>query len=295
MQNRERFLFRNRKSVKETEERNGMKKQDELIETVITKESLTQALESVGIGRNMILEAHVSLSSLGYVAGGARTIVDAIMDLITDGGTLLMATQTADNTDPSEWVNPPVLPSLWQEIRDSMPAYNPENTDLCYMGKVAENFRHRRNVIYSNHPAVSFAAWGRYAKLLCNRQSMHFPLAEESPAARMYELKGYVLLIGTDLSTATCLHLAEYRTECRPIIIRSSCTLVDGRRNWKRYLDLDIDSSDFEKIRAQLTKKNLIREIMLNTSCRIQVFPVSAAVDEATRYFEKNAIYDLYR
>ena len=271
-----------------------MKKENDVIETVITKESLTQALESVGIGRNMILEAHISLSSLGYVAGGARTVVDALMELVTEGGTLLFATQTTDNTDPSEWVNPPALPSLWQEIRDSMPAYDPDKTDLCSMGAVAENFRHRHNIVGSNHPSVSFAAWGRYAKLLCNRQSMHFPLAEESPTARIYELKGHVLLIGTDFSAVTAMHLAEYRTECRPIIVRSSCTMVDGKRTWKKYLDLDIDSTDFEKIRGQLAKKNLIREIMIN-NCRIQCFPVSAAVDEAAYYFEKNSIYDLYR
>ena len=271
-----------------------MKKQNDLIETVITKESLQQALAQVGVSKNMILEAHVSISSLGYVTGGARTVADAIMDLITEGGTLLMPTQTTGNTDPSEWTNPPVLPAFWQEIRSSMPAYDPENSDLSDMGAAAENFRHRRGVICSNHPSVSFSAWGRYAKLLCNRHSVHFPLAEESPAARLYELKGYVLLIGTDFSAVTCMHLAEYRTECRPIIVRSSCTKVDGRRNWKKYLDLDIDSADFEKIRSGLAKKNMIREIMLNT-CRIQYFSVNAAIDEATRYFEKNAIYDLYR
>ena len=160
-----------------------MKKQNDLIETVITKESLQEALRQVGVGKNMILEAHVSLSSLGYVTGGARTVVDAIMDLITEGGTLLMPTQTTGNTDPSEWTNPPVLPAFWQEIRSSMPAYDPENSDLSDMGAAAENFRHRRGVICSNHPSVSFSAWGRYAKLLCNRHSVHFPLAEESPAA----------------------------------------------------------------------------------------------------------------
>ena len=146
-----------------------MKKQNDLIETVITKESLQEARASVGVCKNMILEAHVSLSSLGYVAGGARTVVDAIMDLITDGGTLLIPTQTTGNTDPSEWVDPPALPSLWQTIRESMPAYDPENSDLSDMGAAAENFRHRRGVICSNHPSVSFSAWGRYAKLLCNR------------------------------------------------------------------------------------------------------------------------------
>ncbi len=272
-----------------------MKKQEmNTIESVVTKEDLIKALKYIGVCTNMNVEVHASLSSLGYVAGGARTVVDALMEMITDGGTILMPTQTTDNTDPSSWVNPPANPSLWDTIRESMPAYNPECSDLSSMGAIVENFRHREGVVFSNHPSTSFAAWGRYARLLCNRQSIHFPLAEESPIARLYELKGYVLLIGVDFSKATCLHLGEYRTEARPIIIRNSCMMADGERVWKKYLDLDIDSSDFDRIRTELEKNDLVKETILNR-CRIQLFPISIAVDESTNYFEKNTIYDLYR
>ncbi|MBP3869328.1 MAG: AAC(3) family N-acetyltransferase [Solobacterium sp.] len=269
-------------------------KETNKIESVVSKETLIKALRYVGLGQNMNVEVHASLSSLGYLTGGARTVVDALMEIITEGGTILMPTQTTDNTDPSTWVNPPASPSVWDDIRDNMPAYNPETSDLCCMGRVAENFRHRPGVISSNHPTTSFAAWGRYARVLCNRQSLHFPLAEESPVARLYELKGHVLLIGVDFTKATCLHLAEYRTECRPIIVQNACTLIDGRRGWKKYLDLDINSDDFEKIKPEMDRKNLIRETVLN-GCRIQLFPVNAAVDEATAFFEKNVVYDLYR
>ena len=155
------------------------------VASAVTKESLKEALKYVGLGQNMNVEVHVSLSSLGYVIGGARTVVDTLQELITEGGTILMPTATSDNTDPSTWRNPPASPALWDTIRDGMPAYNPELTDLWYMGAVAENFRHRNGIVYSNHPSMSFAAWGRYARVLCNRQSIHFPLAEESPIARL--------------------------------------------------------------------------------------------------------------
>jgi len=78
-----------------------------------------------------------------------------------------------------------------------MPAYDPVITDVKDMSEITENFRHRDGIVSSAHPSRSFAAWGRYARLMCNRQSMHFPLAEESPAARLYELKGSVLLLGS--------------------------------------------------------------------------------------------------
>lgn len=264
------------------------------IKKMVTYESLKEALKSVGLGPNQIVEVHSSMRSFGYVAGGARTVVDVLMDLVTEGGTILMPSQTADNTDPSGWRCPPLAPELWKDLRENMPAYDPEKTELNGMGSVVENFRHRPGAVCSCHPALSYTAWGRYAKLMCNRQSLHFPLAEESPAARLYELKGNVLLLGCGFDSCTCMHLAEYRTECRPIIMESSCIMEDGKRSWKKYLNLDIDSEVFTKVRERLDKKGQIRSVNLAGGL-IQMFPANAAVDEAAAYLEKNSIYNLYR
>ncbi|MBP3890921.1 MAG: AAC(3) family N-acetyltransferase [Solobacterium sp.] len=262
---------------------------------MITKESFKEALYNLGVEKDMILEVHTALSSFGYVVGGARTIVDALLEIAEDGGTILMPVQTGDNTEPSNWSKPPVLPSLWKEIRDAMPAYDSNSTDLRGMGAVVENFRHRDGVVYSNHPYLSYAAWGRYAKLLCNRQSLHFPLAEESPAARLYELKGYVLLLGAGFNTCTCMHLAQYRAEARPIILDgSSIQTSDGKKEWKKYLNLALDVEGFEEVGEEMRKKGLVKEGSIG-SCHVQFFSANKAIDEATKYYEKSVIYDLYR
>ena len=87
-------------------------KNQQTIRQVVTKDSLLAALSAVGARSGMVIEVHSSLSALGYVAGGARTVVDALMELCGDSGTILMPMQTGDNTDPSGWENPPVDPSL---------------------------------------------------------------------------------------------------------------------------------------------------------------------------------------
>ncbi|NCB32556.1 MAG: AAC(3) family N-acetyltransferase [Erysipelotrichia bacterium] len=266
----------------------------ETITEAFTKEDLIYALKDLGVRPGQIIEVHSSLSSFGFIIGGARAVVDALMEISSDGGTLLMPNQIGENSEPSNWCNPPISPDLWQKVRDNTPAYNPERSDLRSMGAVAENFRHRNGVVFSNHPSVSYAAWGRYARLLCNRQSLHFPLSEESPAARLYELKGYVLMLGADLDTATCLHLAEYRSDCRPIVIEGASVNENGQRVWKKYLDLQIDSSTFGKIAPILEKNGIIRKTRLG-GCEMSFFPANAAIDEATRYFEKTVVYDLYR
>ena len=271
-----------------------MTEKNSMVNDPVTKEMLVQALEKTGVRKGQILEVHSSLSSFHYVIGGARTIVDALMEVEGEGGTILMPTQVSDNSEQGDWCNPPVSPDAYQTIRDSIPAYDPLLSDVDGMGAVVENFRHREGVVISSHPAVSYAAWGRYAKLLCNRQSLHFPLSEESPTARLYELKGYVLLIGCDLDKATCMHLAEYRTDCRPIKINGAKVTENGRDVWKKYLDLDINSEDFLKIKKTMQRKNMIREIMLG-GCKIMFFPAAAAIDEATAYFERTSVFELYR
>ena len=90
------------------------------------------------------------------------------------------------------------------------------------------------------------------------------------------------------------MHLAEYRTDCRPIKIMGACVNEGKGPEWKKYLDLDIDSSVFPKICNQMARKNMIREIMLGGS-RLQFFSATAAIDEATSYFEKTSVYELYR
>ena len=260
----------------------------------VTKDMLVDALKKLGVRSNQILEVHASLSSFHYVIGGARTIVDALMELCGKSGTLLMPMQSADNSEPSDWNDPAIAPELWPMVRKSVPPYDPDASDIPGIGEVAENFRHREGVVISNHPAVSYAAWGRYAKLLCNRQSLHFPLAEESPTARLYELKGSVLLLGCDMDKCTCMHLAEYRTDCRPIRICGSSIQTEEGSVWRRYLDLATDSSTFIRVRQKMERKNMIRSTMLGGS-QIMYFSASDAIDEATSYLESASVFDMYR
>lgn len=265
------------------------------VEQIVTKEMLLDGLRKLGVGSNMILEVHTAMSAFGFVVGGARTIVDALLEIAADGGTILMPVQTGDNTEPSNWTKPPIAPQLWQEVRANMPGYNTATTDLRNMGAVIENFRRREGVVFSSHPYLSYAAWGRYAKLLCNRQSLHFPLAEESPAARLYELKGHVLLLGAGFDTCTCMHLAEYRAEARPIVVEgSSIETSDGNQEWRTYLNLALDTEGFEKVGETMRKKGLVQETDIGT-CHVQFFNANDAIDEATKYYEKSVIYDLYR
>lgn len=266
----------------------------ETIKDVITEKQIIKELLNLGMFPGMIVEVHSSLSSFGYVLGGAQTVVDALMKTVGKNGTIVMPMQTGDNTEPSDWRMPPVAPEMNELIRSEMPAFDKRGSDTRGMGKIVENFRRREGVAISSHPAVSYVAWGKHAKAICNRHSLHFGLSSDSPTGRLYELQGYVLLLGVSYDCCTCMHLAEYATESKPIIVTGSSVMIDGKKEWKKYLDLDCNSDDFLAIGRILEEKGLVSKIKIG-KCDATLIKVTDAVDEATRYFEKTCVYDYYR
>ncbi|MGH2757603.1 MAG: AAC(3) family N-acetyltransferase, partial [Actinomycetota bacterium] len=58
----------------------------------ITKVELINQLRELGARPGEVLMVHCSLSSLGYVVGGADTVVTALIELLGPSGTLMAMT-----------------------------------------------------------------------------------------------------------------------------------------------------------------------------------------------------------
>ena len=56
----------------------------------LTQQDIEQGLQSMGLRRNNVVEVHSSLSAFGWVDGGADAIVDALMNVIGEQGTIVM-------------------------------------------------------------------------------------------------------------------------------------------------------------------------------------------------------------
>jgi len=128
--------------------------------------TLKRDFTALGIKPRSIILMHSSLSKIGWTIGGPVAVIKALMEILTPEGTLVMPTFSADNTDPSSWKDPPVPESWWDIIRNEMPAYDPTITPTRKMGIIVDTFRMWPNVIRSNHPVSSFAAWGKYAEFI---------------------------------------------------------------------------------------------------------------------------------
>ncbi|WP_049928068.1 aminoglycoside N(3)-acetyltransferase [Halopiger goleimassiliensis] len=213
----------------------------------ITVESIASDLRDLGLEAGDTVLVHGSLSSLGWVCGGAPAVVDALQRVVTADGTIVMPTHSPGNMDPADMGNPPVPESWYDTIREQMPAYRPDVTPTQGMGAIAECFRSSPGVRRSDHPQHSFAAWGADAAFVTTDHSLEHSLGEGSPLARVYDLAGDVLFLGTTHATNTSLHLAEYRADLEiGTETQAGAALVDGEREWLEWEDVAFTDEDFQ-------------------------------------------------
>jgi aminoglycoside 3-N-acetyltransferase len=232
------------------------------------------------------------MSALGWVCGGPVAVVQALMDVVTPSGTIVMPTHTAEYSEPSHWENPPVPEDWWQTIRDEMPAFDPAITPTRQMGAIAECFRNFPKVYRSNHPASSFAAWGAQAADITQGHSTDFPLGENSPLGELYQRKAHVLLLGATHESNTSLHLSEFRTPGIPKRSNGGPILVNGSRRWCTYDDYEEFSEHFEELGAAFEKENKISVAQIGqTACRLM--PMIPLVDFGVEWLTENAPWRL--
>ena len=107
----------------------------------LTAHSLAEQLHTGGLRAGHTVLAHMAMSRLGWVIGGAEAVIHAFLEVLGPAGTLMMPTHTTNNTDPAEWQHPPIPQSWWQLVSDHTPAYNPATTPTRLMGAVPELLR----------------------------------------------------------------------------------------------------------------------------------------------------------
>ena len=61
---------------------------------VILKEEIVQKLREVGLEKGDAVMVHTSLKRMGYVCGGAQTVIEALMEVVGKDGTIMMPTQS---------------------------------------------------------------------------------------------------------------------------------------------------------------------------------------------------------
>ncbi len=215
-----------------------------------TYATLREDLFDLGIAAGDIVIVHSSLSAMGFVAGGAQTVVEALIEAVGLTGTIVVPTQSGQLSDPAKWSDPPVPADWVDSVRAGLPAYDPYRTPVRAMGRVVETLLLDRSTIRSSHPLTSFAARGRAAAELMADHPLTPALGEGSPLSKLYDADAKIALLGVGHANNTSLHLAEHRAEwpSKTFSDEHAPMLVDGQRRWVSWRDLEVGTEDFDAI-----------------------------------------------
>jgi aminoglycoside 3-N-acetyltransferase len=213
-----------------------------------TRQGIAADLRRLGLSPGQVVLVHSSLSALGWVNGGSVAVIHALMDVLKPDGTLVMPAHSSEYSDPANWENPPV-PRTWHEtVRQTMPLFDPRRTPTRGIGRIPELFRTWPGVLRSDHPQMSFSAWGKQAQVVTDGHQLSYSLGDASPLARIYDLDGYVLLLGAGHDSNTSLHLAECRVDNPPLRQNGVPWLENGQKIWKTFPDVDYNDDPFPDI-----------------------------------------------
>lgn len=260
----------------------------DLTQNMNTVDTIYNDLLNLGVKGGDILLVHSSLSSIGWVCGATQAVLIALKRVISENGTLVMPAHSGAISDPAEWENPPV-PKTWiQPIYENMPAFDVNLTPTRGMGHIAELFRTLPQVFRSNHPQVSFAAWGQFANDIIINHKLTPQFGMESPLGKMYLLNAKVLFLGVGYDSCTCFHLAEALNEKMPIKRSGAAIIENNKRIWKWFEDFDYNSViDFERIGNLFEKTNNVRIGKVgNAQCKL--FNMKLGVDFAKQWIQNN-------
>ena len=256
-----------------------------------TIDSMCRDLSSIGVESGDTLLVHSSLSSLGWVCGGAQAVILALKKTLGPEGTLVMPAHSSGWSDPAKWENPPVPREWVQTIYDNLPPFEPEITPTLGMGVIAELFRKIPGTLRSEHPQSSFCANGKFAEKIVSGHILTPKFGMQSPLGRLYELDGKVLLLGVGFDSCTCFHLSEALIGNLPVTREGTAMLENGKRVWKWFEDYDYDSDDFELTGSAFEKDGLVKTGRIgNASCRL--FKIRSGTDFSSIWMRQNRVFD---
>ena len=167
---------------------------------LVTFEDIVSALRQVQVGCGDVVYVHSSLSSMGYVQGGADTVIDAFLDVVRPEGTVC-------------------VPTIVYAGRGPRPPFDVARSP-SEVGRITETLRLRPEACRSDNPTHSVAAIGRQADEITaghaggeGRPSPWGELAfgHESPWQRFYDLDAICVLLGVDWEVNTMFHYVQSR------------------------------------------------------------------------------------
>jgi aminoglycoside 3-N-acetyltransferase len=191
----------------------------------ISRQDILAGLRQLGLKSGMSVVVHSSLSKFGYVLGGAEAVIQALMEVLGEQGTLLM-------------------PSFNHDVpfRAGQPGYYDPKETGTINGVIPDTFWRMAGVYRSLDPTHPVAAWGKHARRYTEFHHRTLTMGPESPLGLLGREGGYGLLMGVGYEVNTYHHVVEttcgapclgQRTEAYPVRLGRGRTVLGRTWGWR--------------------------------------------------------------
>lgn len=175
-----------------------------------TRTSLLKDLTELGVKKGDGLFVHASMKAVGFTIGGARTIVEALLDAVGKAGLLGMPGFSTDAYFPSTLDRSTLTQDQITQIEDAVPGFDVGKSPTDNVGLIGETFRTWPGTRRSDHPSLSVCLNGPLAQSYLDDHSLAWATGAQSPFGRLQDRPDMkILLIGVGWNRCTALHTAE--------------------------------------------------------------------------------------
>lgn len=156
---------------------------------MITKQDIINGLLDLGLKSGDEIEVHSSLSSFGYVDGGAETVISELKEVVGENGSIFMPALRLSKKLPLTKKDKSL--SITTKIQ-----ILPEDCEYSAMGIIADTFRQMPDTI-TNDGIFRISAWGKSASEV--KDGLQY----------LIHNGGKALMIGVDIYKLTSMHYVE--------------------------------------------------------------------------------------
>ena len=160
-----------------------------MINEIVNKEDLLEGFRKLGIMPGTVLDVHSSLSSFGYVEGGALTVIDALKESVGIEGSIFMPALKLSLELPFTDRDKELGLTCKIKILNG-------DEPRSAMGLIADTFRQMEDVAVGED-TFRTAAWGKHKEEYLNGLNY------------VINAGGYALLLGVDIYKLTAMHYVE--------------------------------------------------------------------------------------
>ena len=191
----------------------------------IDKGTIVQGLRAMGLAPGDVVMLHSSLKSLGYVEGGAQTVLEAVYETVGPGGTLVMPTY--------------YLPggNIYKACQMTDYVFDPYKHGST-LGALPSAFLKLPGIRRSIHPTHSVSALGPQADYIVSDHHLAPSIfGVGSPWERCLRVNAKVVGLGITMGPVTFYHLLEDMWLDRfPVPVRLPQVFNMKCRDWKGQL-----------------------------------------------------------